>query len=448
MAIANLPSNLDNIIQSGFLERRFEDNLQASLGYRDLAERIVFPNNVGETVTRTRPGLLAPVTTPMNPATVTNLDDGLSPQYWSVEQFTLAINEYAATLDLNILTQKVGIADQFLKNASRLGEQAFRSLDLLNQANLFNAYMGGNTRVTATLGAPATTIAADDIRGFQYAIPTSGDNSGKPNIPVSGSNTMPVQVDDNIYTLVGATADVTNTSTAFGGISGTLTFSTNVSVNDGTAGNAVISAYAPTIVRPNNRLTTALLQSSDILSLNQLGDAVTILRNNNVPTFENGYYRLVMSPASWNQLRRDPEYQLLFRGTEFRSTEYRNYIPAGAILDCDIVISNMAPQQTLGLIKVQRPVLCGRECLIEGEFEGMTEIMSQKYGSNDLYETHMANGVAMVTRGQLDRLKQIIAQSWFFVGGWCAPTDQTINSTVMPTATAAYYKRAVIIETA
>jgi hypothetical protein len=43
-----------------------------------------------------------------------------------------------------------------------------------------------------------------------------------------------------------------NTSTAPGGYSGTLTFFTNVSVADGTAGNQVQSAVAPVVLRPNN----------------------------------------------------------------------------------------------------------------------------------------------------------------------------------------------------
>lgn len=445
MPIANFPGNLDNIIQQGYLDKEIEDGLTAELGYRQLAEKEVYPNNVGETITRTRGGLLPSDTDPLDPSTNTNLDNGLSPQNWSIEQYVMTLNEYANTMDLNIVTQKVGIADQFLKNARKLAEQAKRSRDLINRNVLLNAYMGGNTRVTATLGSPGVTIAVDDIRGFQYAIPTSGADSGKAGIAVSPSNTMPVQVGATVYTLTGATADGSNVSTALsvGGISGTLTFSTNVSVSNGTAGNAVVSAYAPLIVRPNSRATTLALQSTDVLTLDICRQAVEGLQNNNVP----GPYTLTVSPRSYRQLYNDPEFQLLFRGTEFRSSEYKNYVLSDSVLGFDIMRTNLAPLQTLGSLTIQRPILTGNRCLIEGEFEGADEVLSDKYGS-ELHDVTVVDDVFMVTRGQLDRLKQIVAQSYFFIAGWTAPTDQTINSTVIPTATAAYYKRAVVIETA
>jgi hypothetical protein len=52
----------------------------------------------------------------------------------------------------------------------------------------------------------------------------------------------------------------------------------------------------------------------------------------------------------------------------------------------------------------------------------------------------------MVTREAIDRLQQIIAQSWYWIGGFCAPSDTTTNPTTVPTATNAAYKRAVIVE--
>ena len=46
----------------------------------------------------------------------------------------------------------------------------------------------------------------------------------------------------------------------------------------------------------------------------------------------------------------------------------------------------------------------------------------------------------------LDRLAQIVAQSWFWVGGFVTPTDATATTTIIPTAGAQYLKRAVVIE--
>lgn len=447
MGIANFPGNLAIAIQQGYLQRRFEKGLFAELGYRAVASKEIFVNGIGETVTKTRPGLLQAVTTPLNPSQITNLDDGLTPQTWSVEQYTMALNEYADTLDLNIIANKVGIADQFLKNSQNLGENARRSRDLLVLATILNSYMGGNTRVTTTLGSPNTTISVDDIRGFQYAIPLTGANAGKPNIPVSNSNTMPVQVGSDIYTLVGATADGTNVSTvaSMGGISGTLTFSGNVTVLDGTAPNAVISAFAPQVVRPNGRATTAAVQSADYLTLDVIRDAVEALQSNNVPAYEDGNYMLILSPRSFKQLYRDPEFQILFRGTEFKSQAYRNFWQSTA-LGVNIVRTNMAPQQVLNGLSIQRPFIFGQESIIESDFQGMDEILNSKYG-DDLHEIVRADDVFQIVRKPLDRIKHMIAQSWWFASGYVAPTDQTANPSTIPTASNAYYKRAVMIET-
>jgi hypothetical protein len=52
----------------------------------------------------------------------------------------------------------------------------------------------------------------------------------------------------------------------------------------------------------------------------------------------------------------------------------------------------------------------------------------------------------MVTREPIDRLQQIIAQSWYWIGGFCAPSDTTTTPSTVPTATNATFKRAVIVE--
>ena len=147
MSISNFPSALQPIIQQGFLEREFEQALRSKLGYRACADREEFAVGIGETLTKTRAGLLPAVTLPLAASTNTNLDNGLSPGSWGVEQYTLTLNHYAATMDLNMVTSRVGIASQFLQNAYVNGEQAGRSLDDLARNALFSSYFGGNTRV-------------------------------------------------------------------------------------------------------------------------------------------------------------------------------------------------------------------------------------------------------------------------------------------------------------
>ena len=139
MGIQNFPATLQPIIQQGFLEREFEHALVSRLGYRACADREAIAVGIGETLTKTRAGLKPTVVVPLGAATNTNLDNGLTPGTWGVEQYTITINHYAATTDLNMVTSRVGIASQFLQNAYTNGEQAARSLDELARNALYAA---------------------------------------------------------------------------------------------------------------------------------------------------------------------------------------------------------------------------------------------------------------------------------------------------------------------
>lgn len=439
MGIQSFPAALQPMIQQGFLEREFQDGLESILGFRQIARREDFPNQIGETITKTRPGLKAPVTTPIVPSTNTNLDNGTTPSAWTIEQYTLSIDMYGDTIDLNMVTNRVGIVEQFLQNAKANGVQSAQSLDRLARNKLFNAYMGGNTRVRTTLGSANATISVDDIRGFQYVF-VNGVL-----IPVNGTNTIAVTVGADVYNLTTATADGSNVSTAPGGISGTLTFSGTVTVADGTALNAV-SAFntgtgvAPFILRPNGRATTAALVGTDLLTMGAVLDGVAYLRSNAVPTV-NGMYNLYLDPVSARQFFADPDFKLLFQGATSAAKEFKMGRVV-ELVDVRVIPTTEAYQQAIGGVKIRRAILCGADSLVEGDFEGTGA--SDIPGNNGIIE--MIDSIAMVTREPLDRFQQIIAQSWYWIGGFCVPTDQTVNANIVPTASASYYKRAVVIE--
>jgi hypothetical protein len=436
MPISNFPAALQPAIQQGFLAREFQSGLESQITYRAVADREIFANAVGETITKTRRGLKAPVTTPLNPSANTNLDNGLTPSGWTIEQYSLGIDMYGDTMDLNMVTTRVGIASQFLQNAYVNGTQALQSLDRVARNKLFGAYLSGNTRVRTTLGAPATTVSVDDIRGFQY-VPVNGVM-----VPVSGTNTLTVVfANGNSYTLTGVAADGSNVSTAPQGISGTLTFSGNVTVGDATAGNSVIASNAASVLRPNGRLSTSAIVAGDLLTMQDLLAGVTVLRNNRVPTI-GGLYNFYADNSQLKGLFKDADFKLLYQG-QYGSTAYQT----GQVMELmglRIIPTVESPQQSLGGVNVHRGIMCGQGALIEGDYEAIAH--SDIGIEEGLIE--MIDGVAMVTREPLDRLKQIIAQSWYWIGGFAVPTDVTANQNIIPTATNSVYKRAVIIESA
>jgi hypothetical protein len=439
MGIQNFPPALQPIIQQGFLDREFQQALRSRLGYRACADREDIAVGIGETLTKTRAGLKPSVTTPIAPALNTNLDNGLTPTGWGVEQYTITLNHYAATTDLNMVTSRVGIGNQFLQNAYVNGEQAARSLDELARNALFAPYFGGNTRVRVGLSSAAPTLAVDDVRGFQTVFVNGVQ------VPVSGSNPMTVTVGSDVYTLVAVAADASNASTAPGGISGVLTFSGNVTTADGAAGNAVQAATASVIVRPNSRGTTAQLAAGDTLMMANILDGVAALRQNAVPDMD-GAYNCYLDPVSARQLFADPDFQRLFIGLTSANEVFKP--GAGVVnefLGVRFVLTTEAyvqPHPVLAGSYVRRPILVGRGALIEGDFAGMA---ADDVAPRDAIVS-ILDGVAMVTREPIDRLSQIIAQSWYWIGGFAAPSDTTTTSLTIPTATNANYKRAVMIE--
>jgi hypothetical protein len=453
MSIQNMPTALQPIIQQGFLEREFHDALQSAIGYRAVADREPVAINVGETVTKTRNGLKAPVTTPLTPSTNTNLDNGITPSSFTVEQYTLSINQYGDSIDLNTVTSQVGIANQFLKNAQINGVQARQSLDRIARNALFGAYLGGNSRVRTTLGAPATTLAVDDVRGFAYAL------SNGQMLPVSAGNPLPVLVGGNVYNCIGVAVDGSNVSTTIitgGGISGTsgvLTFASNVTVADGTAGNVVASTYAAQIIRPNGKYiggsatqataTQAALTSADKLTLGAVEDAVAMLRNNT--GMDSVAFNLYLDNMSMRQLWADNDFKLMYQG-QYGSQEMR-VGKVFQLLGCNFIPTTEAPYQPANTgvtAGVRRPILCAPGALVEGDFAGMEQRAIDASGVNSIVQT--IDDVVQVVRAPIDRLQQIISQSWFWIGGFVAPTDATATQNIIPTASQTYYKRAVVIE--
>ena len=455
MPIQNFPSQLQPIIQQGFLAREFQDGLQSRLSFRSIADREVFPNRIGETVTKTRKGLKSPVSTPMAASVNTNFDNGMTPSSWSVEQYTLTINQYGDTIDLNMVTEGVGIASQFLANARTNGVQAMQSLDRIARNTLFGGatggvggYLGGNTRVSTALTSAAKTIYVDDIRGFQNVMNSYGQV-----VPVASTSGMTVTVGSNSYTLVSAAADAVNVSTAPNGTSGSLVFSTNVSVSDGALAQPVVAATAPLVLRPNGRLTTAALVAptgtygatsyvpGDTLGIQTVLSAVAALRMNNVPTVD-GCFHCYLDDQQMLGLFRDGDFKYLYRGAYGTETYHAGSIVE--LLGVRFIPTTEAPQQaSLGAGAIHRAIVCGKGALVEGDYADA--------GHRDIPDAEKSlmeqvDSVVMVTREPLDRLKQIIAQSWYWIGGYALPTDATASTTIIPTATNSYLKRGVVIE--
>ncbi len=437
MGIQNFPLSLQPIIQQGFLEREFEHALTSRLGYRAIADREAFAVGIGETLTKTRAGLKPSVTTPLAPATNTNLDNGLTPRTWGVEQYTITINHYASTSDLNMVTSRVGIQGQFLLNAYTNGEQAARSLDEIARNALFAPYFGGNTRVRTTLASAGPAVAVDDIRGFQTVF-VNGVQT-----PIANSPGLTVTVGADAYTLVGASADTTNVST-------------DTRRHLGHPHLLQLGQHRRRHRRQRRPVRHRLRHHPPQRARHHRRPRRHRHAQHGQPARRRRQAAHERRPRSRRRL------QLLPRPGQRPPALRRPGLPApvpgrhlgqpglqeGMINDflglrfIPTTEAYVQPHPTLPGAVIRRPIVCGKGALIEGDFAGMA---ADDVAPRDSIVA-MVDGVAMVTREPIDRLQQIIAQSWYWIGGFCAPSDTTTNPTIIPTATNAAYKRAVMIE--
>src|SRR5208283_2177879 len=211
----------------------------------------------------------------------------------------------------------------------------------------------------------------------------------------------------------------------------------------GTAGNTVTASTGSSIVRPSQRANTSLILDSDTLAMSCLLDAVAKLRLNAVPEID-GAYNCYLDPASSRQLFADPDFKQLFQGATsanqvFKKGMTNDFLGLRFIPTTEAFVQ---PHPSLSGLMVRRPVICGQGALIEGDFAGIAT--SDVAPADSIIS--MVDGIAMVTREAIDRLQQIIAQSWYWIGGFCVPSDTTTTPTTVPTATNTAYTRAVIVE--
>ena len=460
-SFTNLPTALAALLQTGILEREFEEGLDSNLAYRRVVLRETVPNNIGETITRTRTGRKSPIQAPLGVVTFSNLDNGLTPSDAAIEQYTFTMRDYGDTADVDLMANQSVIANQIVRVARNNGVQAAQSLERIARQRLFGAYLGGSSIVRTDLGASTTTTChVDDVRGFQTVL-VNGVVT-----PISGTYPLTVQETSissgvtQTLSVTGFSVDATNKSQVPDGTSGVLTFASATSpVN----GDALVASTAAKIIRPYGHLTTPQMTGSDTLTLGLLLDAVTALRLNAVPPMDDGTYHCILDDSSMRQLWSDQQFIVLYAG-RYQSKEYQQgqifsllgltFIPTTetyiqpALTSYNGATYGSASGATGAsqiLTPIRRPIVIGSEAIIEGDFEGL-EYWLQQQAVNAISEVTLIGGVAHIFRPPLDRMQRQLSLTWDWIGDFAVPTDATATSAIIPTASSALYKRCVVVE--
>lgn len=412
---STLPAAIQAIMQNGLLERTFEDALLPEFLFAATGDSEPWSGGLGDTVTKTRRGLLTPATTPLagaDPSAAT----------YSVEQWSVTMDQYGNSVDTNLLQSSMTLAPKYLEDVQALATNAGQSLNQIARNKLYRAYAGGRTWATA--GATTdTTIAVANVDGFTHTLV-----NGVPTA-VSGANPLTVSIEGVANTVTGA-------SVATG--AGNLTLgTTRVDV----LGDAIVAVNAPVSYRPNARDAAFDIISTDVASLALFRSAVIRLRKMNVPTV-GGYYVAHIPPDTEGQLFADADFKAALQG-RVDSPVYLD-LSIGRFAGIDWVRNNETPTVTSNTgVTVQRPLVMGGGALTNDPFAEMGNLLNGTDANSNVRMIGPATGVqvAMITREPQDRLQQNLSTTWSWVGDFGVPSDVTAAG-----ADPARYKRALMVE--
>lgn len=409
---STLPAGIQAIMQNGLLDRTFEDALTPDFLYPKLAEERPWAGSMGDTSIFTRAGLLAPVTT-----AITGSDP--SAATYSVEQYSMTMDQYGNAMDTSMIQSRMTLASKFLEDVQKLGVNAAQSINRLARNRLYNAYGGGRTWAPST-AASSTSIVVFDATGFDKVL-VNGVKTA-----VSGSNPLTVTI-----------AGVANTVTGCNLGTNTLTVGTTTAV---TAGDAVVAANAATSFRPAAKASAFALSGSDVATMSLFRSAVARLRKMNVPTI-NGNYVAHIDPDTESELYADADFKQAYQGRG-DSAVFQD-MSIGTFLGIDWVRNIEAPTTTVNALTVHRPIVFGGGALVAGPFDGMADLLAGT-GVDEVPSVRFigpAEGVqvALIVRPPQDRLQQVIGSAWSWIGDYAVPSDST-------TGDGALFKRGVVIE--
>ena len=410
-----LPAAITAIMQNGMLDKTFQDALIPEFLYPALADQQPWQGGLGDTKTFTRKGLLSPVTT-----AITGSD--ASANTYSIEQWSVIMDQYGNSVDTNLLQSSMTLASKFLADVQTLGINAGQSINQVCRNKLFAAYAGGQTWCT-TAGSSDTSIIVQSVNGFQNVM-VNGVLT-----PVSGSNPLNVTINGVANTVTGV-----NVGTS------TLTLgSARVDVQ----GDPVIAANAPTIVRPTGISTGFNLVAGSVATLAMFRSAVARLRSMNVPTF-GGYFVAHIDATTEAELFADADFKQALQGRV--DSPIWQGLSIGRFSGIDWVRNLEAPTvaPTGGsTVTAHRAIVMGQNALVAAPFEDTGSLLAGT-GVEDVPSVRMVNAantvdVALIVRPPQDRLQQNISTTWSYVGDFGVPSDSL-------TGDAALYKRACVVE--
>lgn len=457
-----VPPQIQELNQQGAIERAFHDALVPNFAYRAEAMAEEWPANTGQNVLMSRPSLLTPKVKPLQPGT------DPTPSTVFYEQWSVTLNQFSDAIDTHMPTAVTANANLFLRNVQQLGIGAGQSINRVARNELFKAYLSGNTVLTHSTLTTDTSIQVAALNGFTDVI-VAGTNVAPR--PVSAATPLSITVGVSPTTaVVNVVQAIPNDpNDPFG--PGVLVLSGQI----GTAfanRSAVISSAATTIIRSGGGATVDAITGSDTLLLQDVINAVAILRRANVLPHEDGYYHAHISPTANAQIFADPVFQRLNTALPegvmysqgfvghisgvmfFMNTESPEAFNSGTRVFTGPTNAQYSPE--IGAettndngVNIGRTIVTGKGALYErylDESQYVTEAGTVgKIGEFDVVNngiTILTERIRLVVRAPLDRLGQIVSSAWSLTTSFPVPSD------ILAPSGPQRYKRSVVVESA
>jgi hypothetical protein len=456
--VLGIPANVLELNQKGLIERAFHDGLYPNLAFRAEALAEEWPANTGTELFMTRPGLLTPVTKPIKPGT------DPTPQTVPYEQWVARLDQVASAVDTHMPTSITANANLFLRNIHQLGLQAGQSVNRMARNAMFLAYISGQTTVIDAGVSGDSQLHVSSLNGFADVVIPGGNVAPKPvssayPLPVTIQNTTPIK-----RNVIGVIPDDPNDPNGPGIIQFSATLGASVA-----ARIAVVSAYAPTVIRSAGGFSVDSIGAGDTLTLQLMINAVAILRNSNVQPHEDGFYHAHVSPLGNAQFFADPVFQRLNQSLPEHVIYKEGFI--GTISQIAFFMNTEAPgptntgtrvatgtsafySQEIGGettnnagVNIGHVLITGKGCVYEkylDESQFVTEAgLVGKVGEFDVVN----NGISVLTerirlylRAPLDRLGQVVSAAWSISTSFPTPSDITAPSGPQR------FKRALVVQ--
>ena len=468
-----MPAALSPIFQGQMLDRAYQEQLSATNAFRKTAYRLPMPIRSGESMTYSRAGRIAPSLDDINPASNVILDNGavpggvgtINPAPFPFEQYSVGIGmQEGDAIDLNLIQNQEIIANLFAQNTDNLAEQAALQLDLRVIRTALRAYEGGQTFAT-TPGAAVTAMTVDNVYGFDtsfatgvfgkagvsypYGLPQTTSATYPSNakfIPVSTGVAQPISIIAVAFDGVNSSSG--NVNSLNYGASGTITLSAALTF---AKGDVIIANDAQQVLRPNGKTSRFAMAPTDTMGAQMIINAVAALRRNGIkPPLANGTFPCYIDPVVDAQFFTDSQYQIMSQGQmespDFKGARISRNFGVTFIPTTNLPAYSFTPAGG-GTLVSRRVIVCGEKWVQESPFEG-TKAAIAALPDMGVVDYRFVGDIVFTNRMPLDRAGQVMSSLWYYIGGFVIPTNATITSAVIPTATTARYKSAVVVEVA